>query len=292
MLLVDTSRQEVRDQKCFETFMASRNDSNCDFKSFNIIKKQLRSIFEEIYENLPVNAKCIQDKTTQDELNLTLYILHVWKDDLHEVDKRKVLEKLEKLFQLILNKILTCYDSELYLKRSLAVYKNLEDEKIKNCCIKIAKEETLDEECSKLIEVIYEAFHIDEIFLETSNVIGVESMIYDAEKCLNTTRDKRQRLVEVFQAISSENNGERFKNFYVNSIKEIMNCFNQQGNLLPLNNLTQTHQNPTTKLDMLSFFHFLLSVNFCLVIFFIFLILLLFVASFDRRDRYRYVRLE
>lgn len=291
-MLIGTWGQKVLDQKCLETFIASRNDSNCDLETFNIIKKQLDGIFEGIYGNLPVNVSCIRAKTTQQEFNLTFSILHVWNDDLHEVDKREILEKLEQLFKLILNKILTCYDSGTFFEKSLLVYKNLEDEKIKNCTIKIAKEETLDEECSKLIEVIYEAFHIDEIFLESSNVIGVESMINDAAKCLNATRDKRQKLFEVLQAINSGSNHERFDKFYEKFINDIMNCFEKQETLIPVNNLAQINQSRTIDLDFTTFFHFLLSVNFFIVIFFMFLILLLFMASIDRKDRFRYARLD
>jgi hypothetical protein len=290
--LIGTSAQEVLDQKCFENFMASRNDSNCDFKTFKTIKKQLDAVFEEIYGNLPVNVECIKNKTIREEFNLTFSIMHVWNDDLQEVDKREILEEVEKLFKLILNKILTCYDSKTFLEKSLAVYENLEDEKIKNCIIRIAKNETLDEECSKLIEVIYEAFHIDEIFLESSNVIGVESIIYDIKKCLNATDDKTQRTVGVLKAISSENNREKFDKFYVDSIQRIIDCFNKQENMIPVNNLAQVNQHEKANLNFSSFFQFLLSVNFFLIIFFLFLILLLFMASFEGRDRYRYVRIQ
>jgi hypothetical protein len=278
------------DQKCFEAFIASGNDSGCDFQTLNIMKKELDGIFEEIYGNLPVNGICIQEKTTQEEFNLTFSILHVWKDDLHEVDKREILEKFQELFRILLNKLSTCFDSEAFFKKSLSVYEHLEDEKMKNCTIKIANTGKMDGECSKLIEVICEHFHIDEIFLETSSFIGIESLINDTRKFSKIINDKQLKLVKVLQGVSGDH--EAFDKFYKNFLKEMLSCLYGHQSSTTVDYLVKLNETQTHRLNASSFFHFLVSVNYFIVVFVIFLLFLLILASFEgRRDRRRYVRL-
>lgn len=286
-ILIRTSVQEVLDQKCFEDFMASRNDTKCNYEAAKIVKKQLDRVFEEIYGNLPVNGFC--EKTTREEFNLIFSVLHVSRENLHQKDKREIFEKLDELFRLILSKILTCYDSEIFFKKCSLFYERLEDETIKNCIVQIANNKTLDGKCSKLMEVICKRFYIDEIFLETSNFTEIESLINDTENCFNMT-NKSKNVVQVLRGVQGGNQ-EEFDNYYIQFIKNILNCLNRRKTFIPIVIQGEISNNQIVEFNASTFFQFLVSVNYFLVLFFIFLLFLLFFASIERKERYRYMRI-
>lgn len=279
--------QEVLDQNCFEDFIASRNDSKCNFKAAEIIKKQLDQVFEDIYGNLPVNQSCL--KTTREEFILIFSVLQDSRENLHQEDKREIFEKLDELFRLILSKILTCYDSEEFFKKCSLFYERLEDETIKNCIVQIANNKTLDGKCSKLMEVICKRFYIDDIFLVTSNFTEIESLINDTGKCFNMT-NKSKNLVQVIQGVQGGNRA-AFDNYYIDFIKSILNCLNGRKTFIQIISQDEFSNNKIVQFNTSTFFQFLVSVNYFLVLFFIFLFFMLFLASIERKERYRYTRI-
>lgn len=251
------------------------------------------SILREIYQKLPVNLKCIEGKKFRDEMKLAARMAHMLQDVAQDLDESEISDMLKKLLRLVLHKILICYDSETFLKHRLAIYDNLTDENMRNCIVKLANGNASDAGCAELHEEIYEMFEIDVLFLETSNVVGIERTRRGIEECIDMESDKQKRLFEVsrmivggrFKSGGSFESRQRFDKFYIDTIRNIVDCI--EGRKLSASQIP-TNAYHQLILDLSKIFHFFLSLNFIIFVVFLILIAMLFVLSMQSKDHYRY----
>lgn len=196
------------------------------------IAKNMELIFEEVCRKLPVNPECFKNKTSGVELNMLFAKFFTSQDDWHELNRG---EDLSKLLNRMLKKVVMCYDSDMFIKRCLEIYGDLEDVNMKSCIINKVRDDLSDEKCSAYYGKIYEELEIDGAFLETMLVTGARALSDETEKCIKAANDKGRRLLEttmlMFQSVKSKNR-ERYRNFYFDSINSSIKCFNQGSNRL------------------------------------------------------------
>lgn len=207
-------------------------DSTQNNQLTEVVKKNIELIFDEVCRRLPVNPQCFKNKTSDVEVNTLLSIFLTLQDDWHELNRG---EALSKLLNQMLKKVDMCYDSDVFIKRRLEIYEDLEDGNMKSCIVNIVRDDLSDEKCSAHKGGIYEELEIDGAFLETMFVTGAKALSDDTEKCIEAASDKGRRLLEttmlMFRAVNSHNR-ERFRNFYLDSINSSLKCFNQGRNQL------------------------------------------------------------
>lgn len=210
------------------------SDSNVkstqDNQLTEVVKKNMELIFEEVCSRLPVNPECFKNKTSDVEVNMFLSILLTSPDDWHEVNRG---ESLSKLLNQMLKKVVMCYDSDMFIKRCLEIYEDLEDGNMKSCIVNIVRDDLSDEKCSAYHGEIYEELEIDGAFLETMFVTGAKALSDETEKCIKAASDKGRRLLEttmlMLRAVNPYNR-DRFRNFYLDSINSSIKCFNRGNN--------------------------------------------------------------
>lgn len=220
---------ERSESSCFET----RDGLTCDLNSLSIVSEHLRSIFEEIYENAPVDIECIRRKSSNGEMNLALSMAH-------EDDKSDDIETLEQLFELMRLKVMSCYDSEVFVKRLMMMYERMQSLRVKNCIKSIVMNGSSDLECAQLSDKLYEKFSIDELFLATPSIVRVSSLNSEAHKCIKRAENRPERLSSVLALIVNEKsslddeekkkNRENFKKFYESSLDNLSKCFKSADN--------------------------------------------------------------
>lgn len=289
LLLVLGASCENSDEECLKSFLESSEALKCDSEPFNLIKRNFESIFEEIYESLPVNSTCIKKKTTQDEMNLAYSLLLVSNDE----DARKTLRNSQQLLMLILNKILICYDHDAFIKNRIKIYENLKDERMKNCISLLATHENLDKECETIVAKISEILEIDEIFFKNSIFTGANLNHHYYDKCTNMKYDELENLREALRAIFDvERNGKKLKNrdrfqlFYLTFIKDMVKCLQNDQNLSP----TPSQQgNDINNQGVSEVSHLILLMLKFVIIFLTVLSVLIVYSGVDRKEKFRYV---
>lgn len=264
--------------ECFQT----RDGSTCDLNSLHFISERLRSVFEEIYEGAPVNLECIKQKSNDEEMNLAFSMLD---DD----DKSDDVDKSGALFELVRSKVMSCYDSEVFVKRLMVMYERMQDEAMKNCIESIVRSDSDAPKCLQLSDELYEKFSIAELFLDTSSIVRVKNLSYEAHKCIKQAGNKEKRLAAVLAVIVNENSGQNadekmksrrsFKNFYKNSLENLSKCFKNSGSHLDVASFLE--------LNLIKIFDSVIRVNLSIaVIILILMILMLFGKFLESRDSY------
>lgn len=300
LLLIAAPTHQSFDHKCLQSFLNSQHDPTCDFKSFIIIQKHLQNIFEEIYGKFPVNVKCIEEKTSQKEISLGITLLHVSEENLDDEDKSEISQTLAKLFHIMLHKILMCYDSEMFFQKRSEIYENVQDENVRNCIEKSAIGDSFDAKCFEIIDVIYEALRIDEIFFESSNFVSVGSIMDDTKKCLafDIEDEKKKLFIEVSKMLASKGQAEAssrgtFDSIYISFTKNIIECLENHNVFAHFTTQKLVQRSPRQKIlfEFSNLLNFFLSLNLIYFSLFVIIMFLCVLASGERRDRYRYERI-
>jgi hypothetical protein len=281
-LLVFTLSFEGSESECFQT----RDGSTCDLNSLSFITENLRAVFKEIYGSAPVDFECIKLKSSDEEMNLALSIVPD-DDKSDDVDKSEaLLAIMEQLFELMRSKVMSCYDSEVFVERLMMMYERMQNAKMKNCIGSIVSGDSSDPECFQVSNKLYAKFSIDELFLDTPSIVQARSLSYEARKCIASASNKESRLLEVLKLIVNEKssltdeekkiNRQSFKKFYEQSLTSLSKCFK-----------TMKSQSSFFQLTLINVFDSVIKTNLTIAtILLTLMILTLFVKLLERRGNY------
>lgn len=267
------------DESCFKNFVQSVEVPECDARPFNQIKRNFESIFDEVYEKLPVNRTCIDDESSRGELGLAFEML------LRSQDASN-----RETFQQLL--ALTCYDHDELVRKLLKIYGALNDVEMKRCIMKFANENLLSGECEMMKDELRNTFEIDEIFFETSGVLATRFLKQRlATNCLGSVSGNLEKLKATMKLVLSQASAlsardkaryrEMFRNFYYTSVENSLNCL-------------QTRPDITISVfDLFRISHFVLSTVLAFLLVFLALIcILVFHRETKGREKYHYVTIE
>lgn len=275
-------RCQSREDNCLKSFVQSSKVPDCDVQPFNRLKKNFESIFDEVYENLPVNRTCIVYESSRGELTLAFQMLQAPKD----ANNR---ETFQQLLTVILKKILTCYDHDELVRKLLKIYDALESVEMKRCIMKFANEDSLSEECEAMKDDVSATFEIDEIFFESLAALGTR--FPKAAHCKESESGNLHKLKATMKLVSSESsalsardkakNRETFRKFYFASVEHSLHCLQRKADAT------------INVFDLLRISHFVLSTVLAFLVVFLALIcVLVFLRETKGREKYRYVQIE
>lgn len=270
---------------CLQSYIQSTEAPDCDVKPYNRIKKDFESIFDEVYENLPVNRTCIGLESSRGELTLAFEMLQTPPDASNR-------ETFQQLLTLILKKILTCYDHDELVRKLLKIYDALHNVEMRRCIMKFANENLPSEECEAMRDEVSATFEIDEIFFQSLAAIGTKfPKQRSAANCMESESGNSEKLkatmkliVSQASALSSRDKARKreiFRKFYFASAEHSLNCLQHKADAT------------VNVFDLLRISHFVLSTVLTFLLVFLALIcVLVFHRETKGREKYRYVRIE